>query len=86
MVAQVLEEKFEYRVVHEQGSHIVLETDSPAHQRIAIPDHKRLRIGTLNAIIRAVADHKNISKTEIIAQFQSSPVQALAFCPVNTLT
>ena len=68
-VVQVLSKKFEYRVVHERGSHIVLETDTPAHQRIAIPDHKSLRIGTLNAIFRAVADHKNISKAEIIALF-----------------
>ena len=29
-----------YRVVHEKGSHIVIETDSPSHQRIVVPDHK----------------------------------------------
>ena len=28
-----------YRVVHQQGSHIVLETDKPGHQRLAVPDH-----------------------------------------------
>ena len=68
-VAQVLVKELGYRVVHERGSHIVLETDKPAHQRIAIPDHRSLRIGTLNAIIRVVADHKNLSKADIIALF-----------------
>jgi predicted RNA binding protein YcfA (HicA-like mRNA interferase family) len=38
--------RFEYRVVHERGSHIVLETDKRSHQRIAIPDHKSLRLGS----------------------------------------
>lgn len=69
VVAQVLLKKLQYRIVHQRGSHIVLETDQPAHQRIAIPDHKSLRIGTLNAIIRAVADHKHVSKDEILALF-----------------
>ena len=65
-VAQVLVKNLEYRVIHQRGSHIVLETDEPAHQRIAIPDHRSLRIGTLNAVIRAVAAHKHVSKDEIL--------------------
>jgi len=65
-VAQVLVKSLEYRVIHQRGSHIVLETDEPAHQRIAIPDHRSLRIGTLNAVIRAVAAHKHVSKDEIL--------------------
>ena len=27
------------RVVHEKGSHIVLETEIPSHQRTVVPDH-----------------------------------------------
>lgn len=68
-VAQILVKRLEYRVIHQRGSHIVLETDEPTHQRIAIPDHKMLRIGTLNAIIRTVANHTRKSKDEIIALF-----------------
>ena len=68
-VTKVLVSRLEYRIVHQRGSHIVLETDEPAHQRIAIPDHKILRVGTLNSIIRAVANHKRVSKDEIIALF-----------------
>jgi hypothetical protein len=44
-----------------------LETESPVHQRIAIPDHRSLRVGTLNAIIKAIASHKDIEKNEVIA-------------------
>ena len=54
--------EWEYRVVHQQGSHIILQTESPGHQRIAIPAHPALRVGTLNAILRAVATHKGVSR------------------------
>lgn len=66
-VARVLEKSLGYRIVHERGSHIVLETESPAHHRIAIPDHRNLRIGTLNAIIKAIAAHKDLHKDDVIA-------------------
>jgi len=55
-----------YRVVHQEGSHIVLETEEPSHQRIAIPAHKSLRVGTLSAILRAVARHKGVDRQELL--------------------
>jgi predicted RNA binding protein YcfA (HicA-like mRNA interferase family) len=55
-----------YRVVHQEGSHVVLETDEPSHQRLAVPTHKYLRIGTLNAILRTVANHKRVQRGAII--------------------
>ena len=66
-LARALERNLGYRIVHERGGHIVLETESPAHHRIAIPDHPNLRIGTLNAIIKAIAAHKSLDKDEVIA-------------------
>ena len=65
-LTKTLTAKFEYRIVHERGSHIILETDDPSHHRIAIPDHRQLRIGTLNAILRAVSNHKNIDRNAIL--------------------
>ena len=38
--------------VHEEGSHVVLQVETPQHHRISIPDHDALRVGTLNAICR----------------------------------
>lgn len=55
-----------YKVVHQAGSHIILETEIPGHQRIPIPAHTFLRIGTLNAILRLVAAHKGVSKEDIL--------------------
>lgn len=58
--------KWEYRRTGQVGSHVVLETDSPSHQRLVVPAHKTLRVGTLNAILRTVSMHKSVSKDEIL--------------------
>ena len=55
-----------YRVIRQEGSHIVLETQEPSHQRIAVPAHKSLRVGTLNAIVRSVARHKGVSRQVLL--------------------
>jgi predicted RNA binding protein YcfA (HicA-like mRNA interferase family) len=61
-----LERAFGYRKVHQEGSHVILETGSPRHHRIAIPDHRALRLGTLNGILRAVAQAQGLPKEEVI--------------------
>jgi len=55
-----------YRVVHQVGSHVVLATEEPGHHRIVIPAHRPLRIGTLAAILRAVASHKGVSRDDLL--------------------
>jgi len=65
-LADLLCRHWQYRVVHQTGSHIILETELPGHQRIAIPNHKALRIGTLNNILRCVAMHKSVLREDIL--------------------
>jgi len=55
-----------YRRVHQVGSHVILETNTPTHHRIAVPNHDSLRVGTLNSILRAVAAAQGIDKKEIL--------------------
>ena len=62
-----LEKKLNYKIVNQEGSHICLETNEPSHQRISIPNHKVLRIGTLNSILRSISRHKGIKKEEILS-------------------
>jgi predicted RNA binding protein YcfA (HicA-like mRNA interferase family) len=57
---------WDYRIVHQEGSHIVLETASPSPHRLAVPAHKSLRVGTLSAILRAVARHKGIQRQDLL--------------------
>lgn len=55
-----------YRQVNQEGSHVILETETPGHQRLAVPNHNPLRVGTLNAIVRTVAAHKNVDRHTLL--------------------
>jgi predicted RNA binding protein YcfA (HicA-like mRNA interferase family) len=57
---------WDYEIVHRVGSHVILQTGVPGHQRLPVPDHDELRIGTLNSILRLVSTHKGVSKEEIL--------------------
>lgn len=56
-----------YVKVNQVGSHIILQTDTPGHHRVSVPDHKPLRLGTFNAILREVATAKQTTREAIIA-------------------
>jgi predicted RNA binding protein YcfA (HicA-like mRNA interferase family) len=55
-----------YRKVHQEGSHVILQTETPGHQRLSVPDHNPLRVGTLNSIVRAVATHKGVDRQTVL--------------------
>jgi predicted RNA binding protein YcfA (HicA-like mRNA interferase family) len=57
---------WDYRVVHQEGSHVIIQTETPSHQRISIPDHNPIRLGTLNSILRLVAQHKGVEREDIL--------------------
>jgi predicted RNA binding protein YcfA (HicA-like mRNA interferase family) len=48
--------RYGYEVIRQTGSHIRLKTDirGVPHQ-VTVPDHKALKLGTLNAVVSAVA-------------------------------
>ncbi len=62
---QVLCKHYGYRRVNQVGSHVILETAQPSHHRIAVPQHRSLRVGTLAAILRAVAEAQGLDKRDI---------------------
>ncbi len=66
-LAATLCHHWDYREVNRVGSHIILQTDTPGHHRISVPDHKPLRVGTLNAILRAVAEAKQSTRERILS-------------------
>ncbi len=65
-LAQALCRHWGYTIVHQEGSHIILQTEAPSHQRLAIPNHNPVRLGTLNSILRLVARHKGVERDEIL--------------------
>jgi len=59
--------KFGYQITRQKGSHIRLTAliNSEEHH-ITIPNHSPLKIGTLNKILKDIADHNDLSKEELI--------------------
>jgi predicted RNA binding protein YcfA (HicA-like mRNA interferase family) len=46
-----------YRQVHQVGSHVILETDLPTHQRVAVPDH---------SVLHLVAEHERVKREALL--------------------
>jgi predicted RNA binding protein YcfA (HicA-like mRNA interferase family) len=57
---------WDYRKVHQEGSHVILQTEVPSHQRVSVPNHNPLRVGTLNSILRVLAAHKGVDRERLI--------------------
>ena len=67
---KVLCRDWDYRQVNQEGSHVILQTETPGHQRLSVPNHNPLRVGTLNAIVRAVAAHKGVDRQAVLNALQ----------------
>lgn len=62
--------RWDYRELHQTGSHILLRTETPSGQSLPIPAHKPLRVGTLNAILRMVSEHKDVPRELLLRELQ----------------
>jgi predicted RNA binding protein YcfA (HicA-like mRNA interferase family) len=63
---KILCKDYGYRRINQEGSHVILEANTPRQHRISIPNHSPLRIGTLNAILRAVSSVQGVEKKDIL--------------------
>ena len=58
-----------YKQTRQTGSHLRLtRTTAQGTHHITIPQHKALRMGTLNAILGEIARHLEISKAALLDQ------------------
>lgn len=55
-----------YQFIRQKGSHIMITTHNNGEHHLAIPNHNPLKIGTLNAILKQIANHFGISKEDVI--------------------
>jgi len=59
--------KFGYEITRETGSHIRLSTNIMSYpHHITIPDHKSLKVGTLNNILKDIGEYLKKEKRELI--------------------
>ena len=56
-----------YNIVKEKGSHIrLLSNIKDSEHKITIPDHKQIKIGTLNNILNDIGSYLKMSKEQLI--------------------
>lgn len=58
--------KHGYYVSKQTGSHMRLTTEVNGEHHITIPNHSPIKIGTLNNILKDVADHLKVNKEDFI--------------------
>ncbi len=59
--------KFGYRTLRQTGSHIrLISSFKGTEHPITIPRHKLLKIGTLNSILKDVAEYLEVDKSQLI--------------------
>ena len=57
---------FGYSVTRQTGSHIRLTTTQNGQHHITVPEHDKLKVGTLSGILIDIASHHRITKDDLI--------------------
>lgn len=55
-----------YAIDRQTGSHIRLTTQENGEHHVTIPNHSPIKIGTLNAILKDIANHFESDRDELI--------------------
>jgi len=58
--------RYDYEVTRQTGSHMRLTTTRGGEHHVTIPHRKSLRVGTLSAILRDVAEHLKIPRQTLL--------------------
>jgi predicted RNA binding protein YcfA (HicA-like mRNA interferase family) len=60
--------RFSYRVVRQKGSHVSITTQVGGEHHVTIPMHHPIKPGTLNNILKEIADHHGLTRDDLIRQ------------------
>ncbi|MBU4273416.1 MAG: type II toxin-antitoxin system HicA family toxin [Planctomycetes bacterium] len=60
-----------YEIGRRIGSHLRLTTQRSGEHHLTIPAHEALRVGTLSAILRDVAEHHRLSRRQLLEELFS---------------
>lgn len=55
-----------YAIDRQTGSHVRLTTQENGEHHVTIPNHSPIKIGTLNAILKDIANHFESDRDELI--------------------
>jgi len=58
--------KLGYEVTRQTGRHLRLTREADPAHHVTIPDHDPVKVGTLNSILRDVAERQSMSKDDLL--------------------
>ena len=58
-------EAFGYVVTRQKGSHLRLTTQDGGEHHVTVPNHDALRTGTLNGVLKDVAEHAGVARDAV---------------------
>ena len=61
-----LPEIFGYVVTRQKGSHLRLTTQVGGEHHVTVPNHESLRTGTLNGVLKDVAEHAGVTRDAVV--------------------
>jgi len=62
--------RFGYQRVGQTGSHIHLVTQEHGQHHVVVPAHRSLKVGTLNHLLRQVAEHHGLTRDELVNKLE----------------
>jgi predicted RNA binding protein YcfA (HicA-like mRNA interferase family) len=66
-LAQLLK-RFGYEIIRQTGSHIRLTTQCQGTHHITVPNHSPIKPGTLNAILKDIANHLKMNRDDLMRE------------------
>ena len=63
--------KLGYTIDRQTGSHLRLTTQENGEHHITVPNHSPIKLGTLNAILKEIAEHFDIDRDELLSRLLS---------------
>lgn len=61
-----------YRVTRQTGSHLRLTSTRRGEHHVTLPRHRPLRLGTLNRVLKEVAEHLGVDREELLRRLFGS--------------
>lgn len=59
-----------YEVTRQRGSHMHLVSQQSGEHHLVVPDHRPLKPGLLNGLLKDIAEHQGMSRDELIERIR----------------
>jgi predicted RNA binding protein YcfA (HicA-like mRNA interferase family) len=62
--------KFGYSISRQSGSHIIMTTQQGGEHHVTVPNHRPIKVGTLQEALKDVATHHGLSVEQLLQELE----------------